>query len=222
MLKEELEEGFILQTNYQRKGKGQGTNSWESEPGKNLLFSMLFYPDFLAPAKQFLLSKAVAIAIVEVFNQIKNGFHIKWPNDIYYGEKKVAGILIETAIMGNKLKHAIVGMGINANQEIFHEAPNPVSLKQILHADTDIGNLLHSLEKSLWKQYQFLKSGRTTELNQQYSKYLFRRDGIWPFKDENGVFYASIENVEEEGQLILKTTSGEFRQYWMKEVEFVL
>lgn len=221
MLSTGLNEGFILQTNFQSKGKGQGANSWESEPGKNLLFSTLFYPDFLPPAKQFLLSKAVALALVQVFNQMKSGFLVKWPNDIYYGDKKLAGILIETAIMGSKLKHAIVGIGVNVNQDAFYQASNPISLKQILQRELDIETVLGTVKKTLTHNFQLLKSGKVDKLNRQYHQLLFRREGIWTFKDDHGTFQASILKVEEEGQLVLKTKSGGLRRYWMKEVEFI-
>lgn len=222
MLQKPLPEGFILQTGFQSKGKGQGTNSWESEPGKNLLFSTLFYPRFLPPAKQFLLSKAVALALVEVFNELHPGFQLKWPNDIYYRDKKLAGILIETAIMGSKLEYAIVGMGINVNQVVFHDAPNPVSLQQILNKELDVQALLQDISIALANEYAFLQRGYVDGLNKRYEKHLFRREGTWKFKDADGLFEASIENVEEEGRLILKTISNEIRRYWMKEVEFVL
>lgn len=222
MLNKPLSEGFILQTNFQSKGKGQGTNAWESEPGKNLLFSILFYPDFLSPAKQFLLSKAVALALVEVCNQITEGFRVKWPNDIYFGDKKLAGILIETAIMGSKLSHAIVGVGLNVNQDAFFEAPNPISLKQVLKRELDIEAIMVSVRKALAKKYQLLKTGKVDDLNRQYHQLLYRREGTWPFKDDRGIFHASILKVEEEGQLVLKTKTGEMRRYWMKEVEFMI
>lgn len=221
LLKEPLKEGFILQTNFQVKGKGQGLNSWESEMGKNLLFSILLYPNFMHPAKQFLLSKAVAVAIVNVLNGMKKGFQVKWPNDIYYADKKLAGILIETAIMGATLKHAIFGIGINVNQEEFKKAPNPVSLKQILGKVVHIPTLLSELKASILKEYVDLSRGNVESISYQYEANLFRKSGVWKFKEDDEVFEASITSVEDDGRLILKTTNHEIRKYWIKEVEFL-
>lgn len=221
LLNGSVNEGFIVQTNYQTQGKGQAGNYWESEAGKNLLFSMVLYPEFLPPIKQFLISKATSVAIVKVLNGLKNGFEIKWPNDIYFQNKKLAGILIETAIMGSQMKHAIIGIGLNVNQEVFQKAPNPISLKQILGKELDVTHLLKSIKSSILNEYKTLKSGDIHQINSEYSKYLFRSKGLWKFKDANGVFEASVSHVKENGLLVLKTTQGTTSEYWMKEVEFL-
>ncbi len=221
MLGGELQEGFILQTHFQSQGKGQGNNVWESEPGKNLLFSMVLFPDFLAPARQFLLSKAVALAVVELLNQKQPGFRVKWPNDIYFGDRKLAGILIETAIMGTKLAHAIVGMGINVNQQTFHQALNPVSLVQILGAEQKLEPLLGEVKIAILRHYKRLRLGYVQELNREYFSLLYRNKGLYKYRDNQGVFNATLQKVEDDGRLLLKTATGALRHYWMKEVEFV-
>ena len=120
MLREyELPEGFVLRTDFQSAGKGQPGNSWEAEKGKNLLFSVLLYPHHIAITEQFILSQLVSVAILRTLNSFCTGFSIKWPNDIYFGDKKIAGILIENSLQGTKLNTSIVGIGLNVNQKIF-------------------------------------------------------------------------------------------------------
>ena len=123
------DQDLCVVADYQSAGKGMGTNTWESESGKNLLFSILLHPTWLPINKQYLLSMAEAVAIVEVLG---DGFEIKWPNDIYYGDKKLSGTRIDINLQGSTLKDVIIGTGINVNQEVFlSDAPNPISLKNI-------------------------------------------------------------------------------------------
>jgi len=125
-------EGSIVSALYQSHGKGQGSNSWESEQGKNLLISLVLYPNDLPLDKHFLLSKAISLGLVDYMSAKTNHIKIKWPNDIYFKNKKLAGILIENVIKGNAITQSIVGIGLNLNQIVFtSDAPNPVSLKQI-------------------------------------------------------------------------------------------
>ncbi len=215
-------DGFVLQTDFQTKGKGQAGNFWESEANKNLLFSMALFPEFLPPADQFLISKAISIGLVEALNHFHPGFEIKWPNDIYYQDKKVAGILIETAIMGNHLKHAIVGIGLNVNQTEFKSAPNPTSLSLITGQAFQLNAILELIQEYLLKYYHYLKDGDQALINQSYCAHLYRKKGEWTFKENDRTFKASIEKVLPSGQLVLATSEGEEKEYWMKEVEFVI
>lgn len=216
------EEGYIVQTGFQTAGRGQAGNYWESEADKNALFSMALFPQFLAPTRQFMLSKAVSLGVVQSLNELKEGFKIKWPNDIYFENKKLAGILIETAIMGNTLKHAIVGIGLNVNQENFELAPAPISLKQLLQKDFDVDEILYRISESVLTMYTALANGEDTRINESYFEHLYRNKGEWKFKDAQGYFWAIIQSVMPDGQLILQLSTGEQRRYWMKEVEFIL
>ena len=137
------DQDLCVVTDYQSAGKGMGTNTWESEPGKNLLFSILLHPTWLPINKQYLLSMAEAVAIVEVLGK---GFEIKWPNDIYYGDKKLSGTRIDINLQGSTLKDVIIGTGINVNQEVFlSDAPNPISLKNITGQEHDRNTLLRDI-----------------------------------------------------------------------------
>ena len=132
MREKEQPEGTVVITDYQTAGRGQKGNSWESERGKNLTFSILLHPNHIPPGKQFILSQLISIAIVGVLKKYDRHFTIKWPNDIYWKEKKIAGMLIEVDLTGSSLSNAIIGIGININQRHFKsDAPNPVSLTQI-------------------------------------------------------------------------------------------
>jgi BirA family biotin operon repressor/biotin-[acetyl-CoA-carboxylase] ligase len=131
--KEMLEEGTVLWTKRQTEGRGQTGNSWESEADKNISFSMLLHPVWLSPAKQFVLSETAALAIVETLEEYFPGFSIKWPNDIYHDDRKIAGMLIENRIVGTRLQDSVIGIGININQmDFLSSAPNPVSLRQLM------------------------------------------------------------------------------------------
>ncbi len=143
-----IKEFTTLMAEYQTAGKGQRGNSWESEYGKNLTFSTVFYPQTIAPASQFILSMAVASAICTALAHYVHAdcLQIKWPNDIYWKDKKIAGILIENDLTGSQISQSIIGIGININQEEFHSsAPNPVSLRQITQKETDRMEVLNSV-----------------------------------------------------------------------------
>ena len=125
-------EPTAIWADYQTAGRGCGTNTWESERGKNLLFSMLIHPENLPANKQFQISMAISLAIVDALGQLVGDLSIKWPNDIYWRNGKIGGILIENTLKGNLIKESIIGVGLNVNQREFHsDAPNPVSLWQI-------------------------------------------------------------------------------------------
>jgi len=128
-----LPEGFVVYTDFQSAGKGQPGNSWESAEGKNLLFSMVLHPLHVPMNELFILSELVSVAIKRALDMYSPDITVKWPNDIYTGDKKLAGILIENSLQGTKIKTVVVGIGLNVNQKEFvSDAPNPVSLMQII------------------------------------------------------------------------------------------
>lgn len=130
--KESLPEGSIVVTEYQTAGRGQVGNTWESEPGKNLMFSIILYPDFLPANRQFLISQIAALSVKETLDAYVDGITVKWPNDIYWRDKKICGMLIENDLTGHSLYCSVIGIGININQrEFLSDALNPVSLVQI-------------------------------------------------------------------------------------------
>lgn len=219
---EEFGDLYTVYTGFQNMGRGQRGNLWESERGKNLTFSTLIFPKGLDAAKQFILSQAVSLSIKEVLDRECEGICIKWPNDIYWKEKKIAGILIENDVMDGCVFRSIVGVGLNLNQEFFRsDAPNPVSLRQITGREYLIKEVLRDLLNSL-QYYLALSVENPLSVQFQYRDALFRKRGTHLFEDAEGTFEAEIADVEPSGLLVLKTTGGSIRKYAFKEVSYIL
>lgn len=211
-----VDEGQVVWTEYQTAGRGCGTNRWESERGKNLLFSLLISPEYLPANKQFQLSMAISLAIVDALGQLVGDLSIKWPNDIYWRNGKLAGILIENRLQGNLIKESVIGVGLNVNQRAFHsDAPNPVSLWQITGQDTEREQLLQEILKRL----DILLAA---DIKNRYMKMLYRRKGFHPYTDKDGAFMAEIAGVEDDGHLLLNDEDGLQRCYAFKEVQFII
>ena len=221
--REKLPEFTVITTEFQSSGKGQRGNSWESEEGKNLLFSVLLKPHFVPARSQFLISQVSSLAVKESLDQFADGFSIKWPNDIYWNEKKISGMLIENDLAGKMLSESIPGIGVNINQDTFiSNAPNPVSLKNITGETHDCGDVLASMLHLLSYYYELLQRGETEAISKRYHDSLFRREGFHLYADNNGQFSARIVRIEPDGRLILCTETGEERGYLFKEVHCVL
>ncbi|MDD4609083.1 MAG: biotin--[acetyl-CoA-carboxylase] ligase, partial [Bacteroidaceae bacterium] len=153
-----LKDGTVVSTDYQVAGRGQRGNSWEATSGENLLFSILLEPSFLAAKEQFYISKLIAVSIQEVLSHYLQGVTIKWPNDIYWNQQKIAGILIEHELEGTQLTSSIIGVGLNVNQTAFHSgAPNPVSLRQIIGKKMARRTLLTRILQQVVTNYNELK-----------------------------------------------------------------
>lgn len=220
--KEPLPEGSIVVTEYQTAGRGQVGNTWESEPGKNLMFSVILYPDFLPANRQFLISQIAALSVKETLDVYVDGITVKWPNDIYWHDQKICGMLIENDLTGHSLYCSVIGIGININQrEFLSDALNPVSLVQITGREYDREEILNSFLKRLYDRYLGLLQEKEEEIRSAYMAALYRGDGFHPYRDEQGVFRACIQGIEPTGHLILKTDNGEVRRYAFKEVSVV-
>lgn len=207
-------------------GKGQRGNVWESEEGKNLTFSLVLYPTTFEANKQFFLSMLVAVSIVDALTDYTEGFSIKWPNDIYWNDKKISGILIENELEGKFLSQSIVGIGVNINQNTFHSsAPNPVSLSQIIGKDIDRKEIFGKIIHAILSGYKSLETNFTETskaLIHLYKKYLYRKKGFYPYKDKDGIFMAKIHGIGEDGCLYLKDDRNIIRKYAFKEVTYIL
>ena len=223
MREKEQPEGTVVITDYQTAGRGQKGNSWESERGKNLTFSILLHPNHIPPGKQFILSQLISIAIVGVLKEYDRHFTIKWPNDIYWKEKKIAGMLIEGDLTGSSLSNAIIGIGININQRHFKsDAPNPVSLTQITGKEHNLSELLEKILDSIVDAYNKYSPDNEEEIRQKYMALLFRNKGVYPYLYGEEIFNASIEGIEPNGQLILKKENGSIHTFAFKEISFVI
>lgn len=200
---------------YQTAGRGCGSNKWESERGKNLLFSILTHPLELPIMKQFHISRAISLAICEALDQHIGDVSIKWPNDIYWRDGKLGGILIENRLQGKMIRDSIIGVGLNVNQQVFHsDAPNPVSLWQIHGQQTDRKALL----EDILQRFGLLMG---EDLEKRYFARLYRSRGFHPYADCQGAFMAEIIDVEPDGHLLLRDEDGKERRYAFKEVRFV-
>lgn len=224
LLKESnLAEGTIVSTLYQKQGKGHGTNSWESEKDQNILMSIILYPHFLPIDKNFLVSKAVSLGIANYALTKSNHIKIKWPNDIYYKDKKVAGILIENTIQGNKLSKSIVGIGLNINQTTFtSDASNPISLKQITKKSYSVDQEIIRLRSNIRFFYEKLKTRKFAEINAEYLKCLYRYNEMHTFSKDHKRFKARITGISDFGYLQLTTEQNQKLEFDFKEVEFVI
>lgn len=222
LLKEKAAQGTVVLAHYQKNGRGQAGNFWESEWGKNLLFSVILYPGFLEAGKQFYISKIVSLALVNVLNSYLTEVKIKWPNDIYVGENKIAGILIENAVKGVMLESSIVGVGLNVNQDKFlSDAPNPVSMKQLLKKEVDRNEILNSFLQNLKHYLHILRERRLESIDAEYFQQLYRKEGFHQYRKDNMEFSARIAGIGTFGQLQLEEPDGNVTEYMFKEVEFV-
>ncbi len=211
-------EDCVVWTDFQTAGRGQGTNTWESERGKNLLFSILHHPCDVAASRQFVISMAISLALCDTLSQHIGGVSIKWPNDIYWNNAKIAGILIENRLHGSKIRESVIGVGLNVNQEEFRgDAPNPVSLIQIHGMPTDRASLLEDILRNFYQRME-----QPSALHAAYMQLLYRRRGYHPYCDADGAFMAEIENVEKSGHLLLRDDNGRQRRYAFKQVQFVI
>lgn len=223
ILSKEAEEGTVVLAHYQKKGKGQLGNHWESEAKKNLLTSIILFPNFLPAEKQFLISKIVSLALYDFLKKRIQDISIKWPNDLYVGNKKIAGILIENGVKGRKLFTSVIGIGLNLNQEIFiSDAPNPVSLKQLTGEVYDIELVVNEIVEFVFKWYEKLKTNKIDQINSFYFHNLFRKETWNKFKKDNIEFEARITGIGEFGQLQLEEKNGNISEFMFKEVEFVI
>ena len=199
---QEVPEGTVIHTNYQSAGRGQGGNKWESEENKNLLISIILFPSMINPTDQFLISMAVSLGICDFLDQYTSSISIKWPNDIYVKNDKIAGILIENSIMGDQIENTIAGIGININQtEFVGDAPNPVSLANLTGKQYDLNDCLIQLTSDLDKRYKFLISGDFDLIRLDYISRLYRYKQWSKFRDVNGLFKGRILNVSDTGKI---------------------
>ncbi len=218
-----LPECSVVITNNQTAGRGQPGNKWETQPGKNLTFSMVLYPSMVKASEQFILSQAVSLAIVEALQRHAIRASIKWPNDIYVNNRKLGGILIENALSGSEIAQSIVGIGLNINQESFPEQlPNPVSVINLTHQETDLLTCFKELHENLVYYYDLVIRGHTQQIQGLYSQKLFRKTGIHRYQDTNGVFEAEISHIGPAGHLFLKRTDGTTNSYAFKEIRFII
>ena len=231
----------LVTADYQCAGRGAGANRWESARGENLLFSLRVMPRSLPARRVFALSEAAALAVRDALDvaasasrqprvgtqhPMPGGFTVKWPNDVYFGDSKVAGILIENDLQADRVRSSVIGIGINVNQHRFTgDAPNPRSLADIVGHDVSRRRVLERFMECFMHYMRQLDSGDETaldSLHEHYKKHLYLRGKKHKYIDEMGIFCATLTDVEPSGHLILVDDEGARRRYAFKEVQYVL
>ncbi|MBQ0142976.1 MAG: biotin--[acetyl-CoA-carboxylase] ligase [Prevotellaceae bacterium] len=217
-------DALLIDTEYQTCGRGQTGNHWESKRGENLTFSILCHPKNIRADEQFLLSQVIALTMWNTLDDMIEGISIKWPNDIYWYDKKICGILIEYDLKGSQIANGIIGVGLNVNQENFEsDAPNPVSLFQIIGFSIDKEKILNTITTYFHHYYQMLNDGKKAQLQEMYKSHLYRREGFYQFAEPNGnIIEAEIADVETNGYIILRTQTGETHKYEFKQIKWII
>ncbi|MDR2413914.1 MAG: biotin--[acetyl-CoA-carboxylase] ligase [Odoribacteraceae bacterium] len=213
----ELPDRGVVVARRQTGGRGQGGNQWESEAGKNITMTIAFRPRQLPARDQFAISMAVALGTRDLVARYASGCSVKWPNDVYVDDRKIAGILIEHVVTGEALTLSLCGVGLNVNQTRFtSDAPNPVSLSLILGRELPTREVMEGLLDAIDRRYRLINDPST--LRRDYLASLYRGTGTSEWEDDKGRFMAIVEGVNGYGQLLLRDEEGRTRVYNFKEV----
>lgn len=214
----------VVWSDSQSSGRGQRGHSWHSAVGENITFSLVLHPEFLPIVEQFLLSEVVALALVDTMAEYGIECRIKWTNDLYAGDGKLAGVLIEHSLSTTTIARTIVGIGLNVNQAEFpDDLPNPVSMTQLRGIRFDRREVLESYVRNLERWYSLLESGQKSLVESSYRELMYHRDELHTYALPSGErFRATIRGVRPSGELRLEHEDGTIREYAFKEVEFVL
>lgn len=218
---ETVEEGTLIYTGHQTSGRGQRGNQWIDEPGKNILLSLLLKPQKVAPSHQFYLNLIIGLAITNYLKELlpSESIMLKWPNDVYVGSKKVAGILIENNLRGALLETSIVGVGVNLNQSeaLLDSATSVIRYsKKNIDREEFIENLLLHIEH--W--YAKLCNVSYEEIIDAYYEVMYWKEEIHTFRNGKTEFQGIIKGIDSSGRLIVLTSLGE-EIYDVKEIQFV-
>ena len=228
--------GTVVYADRQTAGRGQRGNYWESEPGKNITFSILLKRGNVHPANQFQLSEICALAVARTLRRYTADITVKWPNDIYYKDKKICGILIEHSLSAGKINYTIAGIGINVNQQKFlSDAPNPVSLALILGHEVPLDEVLHGVADEILEMCDKLPAAAES-IHREFLRSLYRRDRFFRYRamkdsvsvdeaetiEEFQEFMAKIVDVAHDGMLKVQTESGKYHVFAFKEIAFII
>ncbi len=219
-----LPEMTLVYAGHQTAGRGQRGNTWESARGQNITCSLLLRPTAVAPQEQFAISEVVSLAVADLIDGLCPGTRIKWPNDIYHGDRKICGILIENHIEASRIVTSVAGIGINVNQDTFvSDAPNPVSLRQLTGTTYDIDSLVQDLWQAVESRYRELADEAGAEaLHDDYLRKLYRLGTVAAYSDVAGQFTGRIVDVCRSGRLVIEDGVGRRRDYAFKEVSFLI
>lgn len=215
----------VVYADEQTAGKGMGANVWESEPGLNLTFSMGVDMTFLKAADQFLLSQAVPLGLLDVLDKRlpSNDLFVKWPNDLYFGNRKLCGILINSTIHGTDMGVSVIGIGLNVNQMCFQDWPtHPISMKMILNEEVALEPLLKQLVDAVDQRIQQLRSPKgVAKIKGDYLNRMYRYHQWGQFETKDGLVRLFVEGIDEFGRLVTLDESGTTQIFDIKEIKFV-
>lgn len=216
-------QALVVVSESQTAGRGQQGNVWHSQQGANLLLSILIHPTFLSASRQFVLSEAVALAIHRTLLFYKINSQLKWPNDIYIGNRKLAGVLVELDYSGCNVEQAIIGIGLNVNQEVFPTMDKlPVSMKILLGRPIEKDELLDTLLNSFIYFYEKLNTNEFDYIHSSYKRLLLGIGEKRLYIDANGPFESVIEDVEPDGHLLVRRSNGTLCRYAFKEIQQII
>jgi BirA family biotin operon repressor/biotin-[acetyl-CoA-carboxylase] ligase len=222
-----LPDGTLFYSFEQENGRGQRGNKWESEANKNVALSYVLHPGFLSINKQFLLTKAVSLSVADVMTEILKKeaipaeIRIKWPNDIYVNQKKIAGILIENVLKEHTLQTSIIGIGININQTDFPTTLNACSLKSICNKEFDLNVIIELLSQKIEAYYLKLKSASLVAINTNYLNQLYQLNEKKNYQIANEIVEGKIIGVSEIGKLQLQLNDLSVKEFDLKEIIFI-
>ena len=216
--------GDIVWAEHQTAGRGQRGHKWLSPEGENLTFTMVVEPHFLPVAEQFLLCEAMSVALTDTFAAYGIETRIKWTNDIYAGDRKLEGVLIEHSYSGATLSRSLLGIGINVNQTAFDPSlPNPVSMAQLTGRRYDRREVLETFERCMLARYEQFERGEREALQRDYRDHMYGLGQRRPFRRPDGsLTHGIIEGVRTSGELMLRHDDGSLGEYLFKEIEFVI
>lgn len=213
-------DGTLVITDRQTAGRGQRGNTWESHTGMNLTFSVILKPTFLAIQDQFLLSMITSLSIRDYLAAMcSDPVFIKWPNDILVKQFKICGTLIENQLIGQQFSYAVIGIGLNVNQQLFN-APMATSLSLTVGKDFDLQDVLEGLLSHLESRYLQLRQGRAQQLKEDYLKHLYRVNEHHTFQSGDVQFTGKILGIDEQGRLRVLIRDQE-KDFGIKEISFV-
>ncbi len=216
-------DALVVTAHSQTSGRGQRGNVWHSNAGENLLVSILVRPQYINVKEQFSLSQVAALAVKATMKHFGIDVALKWPNDIYVGNKKLCGMLLELQYCNTNIEQAVIGIGLNINQEQFVEMDKiPVSMYQLTGCKYNINDVLDVLLSCFSYYYRKLLTGNRLHVALEYKESLLGVGVAMNYRDKNGSFVATIINVENDGHLLLQRTCGELSRYAFKEVELLL
>ena len=219
---DQVKEGLAVFCFNQTKGKGQKGNTWISEPGKNVCYSIFIKPDYIPVRNQFIISQVISLATKAFLEEFSGNISIKWPNDIYWNDKKIAGILIENKLKKDIIEYSVIGIGVNINQIQFPKnLPNPVSLSQITGDKYDLNEIANKLHHKIRTSLEELNLGTEGDIQRYYVNSLYHRDGFHSYRSQNGDFSAKIRGVSALGYLMLEHEDGNVKNYAFKEIEYL-